>query len=268
MKSIDFTGISGTYSKKSVVQKAASDILINMLNIQKGDDILDIGCGTGKITRKLADLTTGRVVGIDPSQGMISMANEENIAKNIEYRVQSAEAIHFNNEFDIIFCNSALQWFKDLNRVAENFNNSLKKSGKIAIQAPASKNYCPNFLEGIENVRTNPLTRLIFKSFKSPFYFADTEAEYREIFEKVGLIVKKCWFEEIESYHTPDEVFDIFSSGAAAGYINQDYYEETFTEEYVLNFQQIMKEAFAHQADEEGSVKLIFIRIYILATKP
>jgi len=45
----NFSEISQKYESDSVVQKSASDILFDLLDIQAKDDVLDLGCGTGHI---------------------------------------------------------------------------------------------------------------------------------------------------------------------------------------------------------------------------
>ena len=73
--------------------------------------------------------------------------------------------------------------------------------------------------------------------------------------------------ETITTEHTPEEVFRIFSSGAIAGYLNQDYYDVKLTEDYISAFQEIVKKAFEQQSDEKGIVKLKFNRIFLTAIK-
>jgi SAM-dependent methyltransferase len=64
---------------------------------------LDLGCGTGGLTRALA-LRCSRVVGIDASSGMIDAARERNWGLNIEYRVSDAAAYleGRREEFDLV----------------------------------------------------------------------------------------------------------------------------------------------------------------------
>src|SRR3989339_1928373 len=109
----DFSEISKQYEADSVVQKSASQILFELLEIQPEDDVLDLGCGTGHILKIIKEKTKGRVVGIDPSEGMIEKAREKFSHQGITFRVCSAEQLDYKNEFDIIFCNSAFQWFAD-----------------------------------------------------------------------------------------------------------------------------------------------------------
>ncbi len=267
MKTTDFTRISKNYSDKSIIQQSASDVLIGLLNIKPMDSLLDIGCGTGKITQKLSFITNGKIVGIDPSIGMIEKAKEENTGSRIKFEISAAENLNFSEEFDIIFSNSAMQWFKNITIALTNFNRALKKDGKLGIQAPAKINYCSNFIEGIERVCHDERTKKIFSKFHSPWLFYDTEEEYKVKLEQCGFLPEICRIEKIETKHKPDEAYKIFSSGAAAGYLNQEFYDVEINENYLNDFNAIIQSEFENQVDELGFVSLIFYRIYMIAKK-
>ncbi|MEK6698814.1 MAG: hypothetical protein AABZ10_07205 [Nitrospirota bacterium] len=53
MKATDFTEISARYERDSLIQKSAAEKLIGLLGIRRNDNVLDLGCGTGSLTRKL-----------------------------------------------------------------------------------------------------------------------------------------------------------------------------------------------------------------------
>ncbi len=74
MSKVNFSEIAKDYEKIASMQKSASEIMLNLLKIKENDDVLDLGCGTGHLTRKIRNLTKGRVVGIDPSEGMMREA--------------------------------------------------------------------------------------------------------------------------------------------------------------------------------------------------
>lgn len=65
-------------------------------------NILDIGCGDGKITAYLSKNTTGIVLGIDKSESMIEYAKENHIHSNLDFSVDDAENIKCDNKFDIV----------------------------------------------------------------------------------------------------------------------------------------------------------------------
>jgi trans-aconitate methyltransferase len=50
-----FSKISGTYEQTAVVQKSASDILLGILDIEETDDVLDLGCGPGHLTKRIRE---------------------------------------------------------------------------------------------------------------------------------------------------------------------------------------------------------------------
>lgn len=266
MDSQNFTEISKRYRETSIIQSSAADILLALLDIKSGESVLDAGCGTGNLTKKIYDKTRGYVTGIDPSQGMID-ESVENYGREINFQLSSAEDISFKNHFDVIFCNSAFQWISDVDKAIENFYNALKPGGRIGIQAPGGKEYCPNFIHAINAVSKNERTGPVFTRFKSPWIFLDTAQDYAELFMKHKFNVAFSEIQRIETFHVPDEVYKIFASGAIAGYLNKNYYGCGITEEYMNNFQEIVKKEFIKQADSEGKVKLVFNRIFLVAVK-
>ncbi len=264
---IDFSQIAGRYERYSSVQKSAADILLGLLEIKDADDVLDLGCGAGNLTRKIKAMTKGRVVGIDPSEGMIKEAMGKNKDTNITFELKNAEEINYSDSFDVIFSNSAFQWFRDPKKTIERCYTALRKGGRIGIQAPAKKIYSPNFIEAVEKVEQDARTKSIFAHFRSPWFFMETPDEYGRLFEDKGFKVAFSKIECIKTNYTPGEVFQIFSSGAIAGYLNQDCYDTKINENYTDTFKKIVKDAFVKQANDEGKVELVFNRIFLIAVK-
>lgn len=80
-------------------------------------------------------------------------------------------------------------------------------------------------------------------------------------------MVEKSTIDEVVTFHTAEEAYKIFESGAAAGYLNQEYYPTKLSPEYVETFREIVRDSFEIQAGETKQVKLFFYRIYLLAKK-
>lgn len=89
--------------------------LIAMAKVRDTDSILDIGCGTGKLTMELAHLASGgNVTGIDTSAEMLEKAKEISLTTgNMLLLALPAQEMTFDSDFDLIFSNSALQWVKE-----------------------------------------------------------------------------------------------------------------------------------------------------------
>jgi SAM-dependent methyltransferase len=82
------------------------------IGIKDAETILDVGCGSGIVTRDLAHLTNGIVIGIDESSDMINEASSiVKQYKNISLVIGGAQHLPFpDNSFDITTCNLVLMW--------------------------------------------------------------------------------------------------------------------------------------------------------------
>ncbi len=267
MKSNDFAKIAERYEQDSLIQKSSAEKLIGLLDIQRKEDILDLGCGTGSLSRKLRALTDGRVAGVDPSAGMIREAEANRGGLNISFAVKSAEQLDYHDAFSVVFCNSAIQWFPDLEKALKNCYQALRIGGRMGIQAPAMQKYCPNFLAAIDAVAKDPRTAKVFVGFRPPWLFLDTADEYASMFMQAGFTVPFAKIETVCTLHFFDEVMTIFESGAAAGYLNQEYYSTPVDEAYAKAFREVVKGSFQRQANAQGKVELAFNRIYLMAVK-
>ena len=266
MNNQDFSEISKRYKKTSIVQNSAADILFALLDIKKNQSILDVGCGTGNLTKKLFDKSHGYIVGIDPSSGMIE-ESKKNYGKEIQFQAGSAEDISFKSIFDVVFCNSTFQWVIDANKAINNFYEALKINGRVGIQAPGKKEYCPNFIQAVNSIKNYKELGQVFNNFNNPWLFLDTAVEYADLFINQGFKVPFSEIQTIETLHTPQEVYDIFASGAIAGYLNNKYYNCEINDEYINNFQNVVKDEFIKQAKYDGKVKLVFNRIFLIGIK-
>jgi ubiquinone/menaquinone biosynthesis C-methylase UbiE len=74
--------------------------------------VIDLGCGTGLSTRPWAKLAQ-KVIGIDPSEDMLKIAQDENQQENIAFLFGTGEEIPVdNNSANIITCSSSVHWMK------------------------------------------------------------------------------------------------------------------------------------------------------------
>ena len=108
--------------------------LISLLAPEKGDKILDIGCGTGELTKLLADMVgpEGNVIGIDPDVERLELARAKYSADNLEYIEGTAECIPADDgSFDIIFSDQVFHWCKDKDAIFKQAVRKLKPGGKL-----------------------------------------------------------------------------------------------------------------------------------------
>jgi trans-aconitate methyltransferase len=100
--------------------------VLTLLNPQPGERILDLGCGDGVLTKKIADLGC-HVVGLDSSADLLAAARRLGLTV-VE---QDAAQIHFRSEFDAVFSNAALHWMKDADAVISRVAHALRPKGRF-----------------------------------------------------------------------------------------------------------------------------------------
>ena len=96
------------YAANAHFVPALGQPVLDLLQPQRGERILDLGCGDGALTEKLVALGA-RVVGVDSSEDMIAAARK----LGLDARVADARTLAFENEFDAVFSNAVLHWIKD-----------------------------------------------------------------------------------------------------------------------------------------------------------
>ena len=122
---------AGLYDEKhSFVWKLAADLL-ELLAPKKDEKILDVGCGTGHLSAKIA-AAGAQVTGIDLSPDMIAQARTEHPA--IDFEVADARSLKYANEFDAVFSNATLHWICDPEPAIHSISNALHKGGRFVAE--------------------------------------------------------------------------------------------------------------------------------------
>ncbi|MDH7516761.1 MAG: methyltransferase domain-containing protein [Candidatus Thermoplasmatota archaeon] len=103
------------------------------VGLKEAKIILDVGCGSGIVTRDIARLTKGKVIAVDGSKDMLKVAkNILNNHKNVELCMGSAENLPFcDNTFDIVTCNLLLMWVNKPQNVVNEMTRVTKKGGTV-----------------------------------------------------------------------------------------------------------------------------------------
>ncbi|HXY33445.1 MAG TPA: class I SAM-dependent methyltransferase [Planctomycetaceae bacterium] len=107
--------------------------LIDLLAPKAGERILDLGCGDGALTEKLAACGC-TVVGVDGSAEQIVAAMQ----RGLDARVMNGESLEFEDEFDAVFSNAALHWMKRADAVIEGVRRALKPGGRFVAEMGGS----------------------------------------------------------------------------------------------------------------------------------
>lgn len=154
--------------------------VLDLLAPQPGERILDLGCGDGALTEKLAAVGAD-VVGVDGSPDMIAAAK----ARGIDARLVDGQNLPFSMEFDAVFSNAALHWMKRPADVVAGVRRALKPGGRFVGEMGGHGNVAA-IRVGLHAVLTH---RGIDPLPLDPWFFPTPEA-YRTLLEGVDLRVE------------------------------------------------------------------------------
>jgi len=110
--------------------------MLDELNLQPGENVLDIGCGNGIITEYISDITGAHISGVDFAEKAIHRAMERSVMKRNRLRFFNGDmnALNFpKNSFDVILSIDTLYFVKDLHQTMKYLTDILKPSGRMGI---------------------------------------------------------------------------------------------------------------------------------------
>jgi trans-aconitate 2-methyltransferase len=125
------------YHQFQTQRSAPFDDLLQLVDIRPGLRVVDLGCGTGELTRRLADsLPDSDVLGLDSSPQMLERAGEH--ARRPGLRFELGNLAELGGKWDLIFSNAALQWSDDHGQLIPYLLDHLTPGGQLAVQVPSN----------------------------------------------------------------------------------------------------------------------------------
>lgn len=111
--------------------------LVELLHPREGERILDLGCGTGQLTRLIAQ-SGADVTGIDPSRSMIEAARDE--YPDLDFYEEDAFDHDPATPYDAVFSNAVLHWIEDHSSLLERVRELIVPGGRFAAEMGAKGN--------------------------------------------------------------------------------------------------------------------------------
>jgi trans-aconitate 2-methyltransferase len=127
------------YHKFQAERSAPFYDLLALVEIRPNLNVVDLGCGTGELTRQLAGaLPEGNVTGLDASVQMLEKA--ESFARP-GLHFERGDQARLTGDWDLIFSNAALQWSENHTELISHLYERLLPGGQIAVQVPSNHNH-------------------------------------------------------------------------------------------------------------------------------
>ena len=146
-----------------------------------GERILDLGCGDGALTARIA-AAGATVVGVDAGPDMVAAAR----ARGLDARVADALDLPFEAEFDAVFSNAALHWMRRPDAVIAGVARALKSGGRFVAEMGGHGNVAAITVALILALDRRGLDG----AARIPWYFPSA-ADYGRRLEQAGFTVER-----------------------------------------------------------------------------
>lgn len=167
------------------VSDYGADVL-QWLDAKAGENILDVGCGTGDLAAKIQE--TGAVVsGVDASADMVALAKQN--YPTISFEQKDASQLDYNREFDAVFSNATFHWIENQKGLLRGIYKSLKHGGRLVAEF-GGKGNIKSIIDAIEAAakQLHLEHRII-----SNFWFFPSIGHYATLLESTGFETEQIW---------------------------------------------------------------------------
>ena len=165
---------SSLYDDRHSFVWRAGESVVELLHPEAGERILDLGCGTGHLTAKIAE-SGANVTGLDSSTSMIAQARQN--FPRLRFVLSDARDFSFDEPFDAVFSNAALHWIHDAEAVVRCVRAALRPGGRFVLEMGVKGNV-GRIRQAIEDVLSEA-----GRAPKCPWFYPSA-GEYSTLLEK------------------------------------------------------------------------------------
>jgi trans-aconitate 2-methyltransferase len=195
---------AGTYERVSAPQVGWGRAVIARIPIRGDEDALDAGCGTGRVTRLLADrLPRGTVLAVDASPAMVDEAARRlaDLAPRVRVRHADLTALSLDEPVDLIVSTATFHWILDHDLLFARLFAALRPGGRLVAQCGGAGNIART-LRAADQVAARPRYREALADMPEGWLFADHPATAARL-RDAGFAEVRAWLEDAPA-HFPD----------------------------------------------------------------
>lgn len=178
-----FASIAGSYDLNNRLHSFGMDqrwrrFAVKQAGLKGGESVLDVACGTGDLSRLLAEAGAQRVTGLDYTEEMLAIAREKRgksegqVARAIEYVRGDAQALPFADaSFDVATIAFGIRNVQSPLAAAREFRRVLRPCGRLVVlEFDRPENNLVRWGNDVYTRRVMPLTATMISGDRSGAY--------------------------------------------------------------------------------------------------
>lgn len=193
------------YHEQSQLQRTLADEHLARLTLRGDERVLDVGCGDGAVTVRVAErVPAGSVLGVDPSRDMVAYAERHYGGPKLRFEVGDARRLPYRAEFDLAVSFNALHWVPEQAEALRSIRTTLKPDGQtFLVLVPEGARR--SIEDVLQETTGDPRWAARFEGFPRPYAHLTPEA-YRALAERCGF--------RVDSIRVSDHAWDFGSRQA------------------------------------------------------
>lgn len=177
------------YKEKHAFVFQYGNSLLEWLEPKEGENILDLGCGTGELTAQIA-ASGAHATGMDSSPAMIESAHKH--FPDVRFGVADATNFNLPEKFDAVFSNATLHWIRQKEKVLDRIHHHLVPGGRLVLEM-GGKGNVDDILGALD--KTMKKHGYTYK----PFWYFPSVGEYTSLLEEYDFRVSQVQYFDRET---------------------------------------------------------------------
>jgi trans-aconitate 2-methyltransferase len=188
---------AGTYHDLAAPHQAWGAAILDRLPLAGDETVLDLGCGTGRVTAQLLERlgADGRVIGIDGSAQMVDEATRRlGGDPRASFARQDLLALEVDEPADAAVSSATFHWIHDHDTLFARVRGALREGGRFVAQCGGEGNIA-TVVRAVEEVTAREPYAAAFAGWPSPWHYAGPEETTARL-ERAGFAVERVWLSE------------------------------------------------------------------------
>ncbi len=254
---------AASYARVSAPQFAWGSRIVERIPLRGDEDVLDAGCGTGRVTRLLAErVPRGTVLGVDGSHRMVEEASAQlaDLAPRVRFAQADLTTLALPDPVDVIVSTATFHWILDHDNLFRRLHDALRPGGLLVAQCGGDGNIAAVLAAAGEVAADAPYADHL-AGMPQSWYFAGPEATEAAL-ARAGFVEAHAGLEDADTpFDDLDEAVEFLSTVVLRHHL------ERLPDDLRTPFARAVAERRAADAPA-GRVVLDYVRLNLEARRP